>query len=239
MTSDQRIEPLNWRTLLRITLPIAMGYYAAGIAYGILAISAGLPSWLSIALSIVVFSGAAQYAAIPLFVANAGFIPLVLSTFLISLRHLFYTLALHPDLPKQRLQRWYSALALTDENYALLSIQSRAERKANIVRVNLLCQFYWVSASAIGVVLGNQFANVIPHLDFALPCLFAILAYEQFRQAQQWLPFGLAAISFFVAKAIMPEWTMLTAVLLCATVILLRYHYQQRRMAQGGANDNL
>ncbi|MBE2897565.1 AzlC family ABC transporter permease [Pasteurellaceae bacterium 20609_3] len=236
MTSSPN-TPQPWPRLLRLTLPIAMGYYAAGIAYGILAISAGLPSWLAIALSVVVFSGAAQYAAIPLFVAGAGFFPLVVSTFFISLRHVFYTLALHPDLPEKGLKRWYSALALTDENYALLSIQSRAERQANIVRVNLLCQFYWVSASAIGVLLGNQFANVIPHLDFALPCLFAILAYEQFRQAQQWLPFLLAAVSFLAAKVLLPNWPMLGAVMLCALMILLRYRHQQRQLLKGGAND--
>ncbi|MBE2896396.1 branched-chain amino acid ABC transporter permease [Pasteurellaceae bacterium HPA106] len=234
MTSNQCVTPRAWSSLLRLTLPIAMGYYAAGIAYGILAISAGLPSWLVIILSVVVFSGAAQYAAIPLFVVGAGFFPLVISTFLISLRHLFYTLALHPDLPDKGVKRWYSALALTDENYALLFIQTREERKANIVRVNMLCQFYWVSASAIGVVLGQQFADVIPHLDFALPCLFAILAYEQFRQAQQWLPFLLATVGFFIAKVIAPNWSMLGGVLFCAAVILVRFYYQQRRQ-QGGA----
>ena len=43
---------VNWTDLIKLTLPIAMGYYAAGIAYGILGVNAGLPAWLVIALSV-------------------------------------------------------------------------------------------------------------------------------------------------------------------------------------------
>ncbi|WP_159460732.1 AzlC family ABC transporter permease [Pasteurella testudinis] len=209
-----------------MTLPIAMGYYAAGIAYGILGVSAGLPLWLVVLLSVLVYSGAAQYAAIPLFASAAGFFPLVISTLLISLRQIFYTLALHQDLPKHGLKRWYATAAITDESYALLSSQDRNQRQNNVTRINLLCQFYWVSASLIGALLGAELAGAIPHLAFALPCLFIILAYEQYRQVRQISPIFLALIAFIAAKIFAADWVMLAAILGCIFVILIRYNLQ-------------
>lgn len=47
----------SWRNALKLTTPIFMGYLAAGIAYGILATSAGLPIWFTIVMSFTVFSG--------------------------------------------------------------------------------------------------------------------------------------------------------------------------------------
>lgn len=213
----------SWTELIKMTLPIAMGYYAAGIAYGILAISAGLPIWFAVLLSIFVYSGAAQYAAIPLFAASAGFFPLVISTLLISLRQIFYTLAMYADLPQKGWKRWYSTASITDESYALLAIQPQAERSLLSTRVNFLCQFYWVSSSLIGAVLGTQLAGMIPHLEFALPCLFVILAYEQYRQVRQISLLLLAVASFLLAKLLMENWIMLGAILCCVFVILARH----------------
>lgn len=217
----------SWRFLIKLTLPVAMGYYAAGIAYGILGIGNGLPAWLVVLLSIVVYSGAAQYAAIPLLATGAGFIPLVVGTLLISLRQIFYTLALYSDLPKNRLARWYSSASITDESYAIACSQPLAQRRANLLKINFLCQFYWVSASLIGVVLGEKFAGVIPHLDFALPCLFLILAYEQYRQIKRLFPIVLAFFAFLLAKWLFPTWVLLAAILFCVLVLLLRYNIFQ------------
>lgn len=203
-----------------------MGYYAAGIAYGILGVSAGLPGWLVVAMSIVIYSGAAQYAAIPLFVSGAGIIPLVLSTLFISLRHAFYTLALYDFLPKEKLKRFYATSALTDENYALLAIQPQASRENIFIRINFLCHFYWISASLIGVLLSSQVAELIPHLDFALPCLFAILAYEQYHRVQRKSAVLLAIIAFILAKVFLPNWLLLGAILFCTLIILLQRNEQ-------------
>ncbi|MGV6987582.1 AzlC family ABC transporter permease [Testudinibacter sp. P80/BLE/0925] len=213
----------SWRALIKLTLPIAMGYYAAGIAYGILGVSAGLPLWLVVLMSVFVYTGAGQYAALPLFAAAAGFFPIVINTFLISLRQIFYTLALHADLPKRGWRRWYGTFSITDESYALVSTQPPANRAIQMTQINFLCQFYWVSASLLGGLLGAELADSIPHLSFALPCLFIILAYEQYRQARQIFPIFLALIAFAVAKMFAADWLMLAAILVSILVILARY----------------
>ena len=224
---------VNWTDLIKLTLPIAMGYYAAGIAYGILGVNAGLPAWLVIALSVLVYSGAAQYAAIPLFASAAGFLPLVVGTLLISLRQIFYSLAQHQDLPPNGLKRWYATASITDESYALMSTQDSANRAEKMVRINFLCQFYWVSATIIGVLLGNEFSNAIPHLAFALPCLFIILAYEQYCRIRKLFPLLMALTAFIIAKIFMPSWVMLAAILLCIFFILAQHKRKLMLQIQG------
>lgn len=216
-------EDNSWRRLIKLTLPIAMGFYAAGIAFGVLAMSANLPWWLAFLMSLLVYTGAAQYAAIPLFASSAGPLAITLSTFLISLRHFVYTLVIRKELPQKGFVRFYSGAALTDESFSLLLTQPKSSRKSMVVRINFLCHFYWVSASLIGIVLGEGLNNLIPHLDFALPCLFIILAYEQFSQNREIFPLFVAPIAFLIALNFLPQWLILSAILLSVLAILLKF----------------
>lgn len=111
----------SWKSAIKLTTPIFMGYLAAGIAYGVLATNAGLPAWFTIVMCITVFSGTAQYAAIPFFVSGAGLVSIFLSTLLMSLRFIFYTLNMREFLPQEKPQRTLSIGYMTDENFALLS----------------------------------------------------------------------------------------------------------------------
>ena len=69
------------------------------MAFGVLASAAGIPWWMTIMISIIVFSGAAQYAAIPLVATGAGIFNLSVNTLVINLRHVFYELPLVDILP--------------------------------------------------------------------------------------------------------------------------------------------
>lgn len=216
------VNPENsWRNAFRLTLPILMGYLAAGIAYGILATSAGLPAWFTIVMSFTVFSGTAQYAAIPFFVSGAGLFSVFLSTLLMSLRFLFYTLNMHSILPKARLKRFFSTCYLTDESFALLTTFPAEMRQAMIYKVNLLGMTYWLAATIIGVTLGDSVSAFIPHLDFALPCLFAILAYEQYRSQKQWKPIFIALIGFLLARQISEQSVLLVSILIAIVIVAL------------------
>ncbi|MDE3936048.1 AzlC family ABC transporter permease [Glaesserella parasuis] len=47
----------SWESAFKLTLPIFMGYLAAGIAYGMLATNAGMPAWFTVVMCFTVFSG--------------------------------------------------------------------------------------------------------------------------------------------------------------------------------------
>lgn len=211
----------SWRAAAKLTAPIFMGYLAAGIAYGILATNAGLPAWFTILMCFTVFSGTAQYAAIPFFVAGAGLISIFLSTLLMSLRFVFYTLNMHQMLPQEKVQRALSVSYMTDENFALLTTLSPDDRRAMIFKTTLLGVGYWTFATVVGVVLGDSISEYIPNLDFALPCLFAILAYEQYKSQKQWKSIFIALVGFLLAYHINNSHTLLIAILIAIVIVAL------------------
>lgn len=211
----------SWKNALKLTSPIFIGYFAAGVPYGMLAINAGMPSWLVILMSFTVFSGTAQYAAIPMFTAAASPLSVLVSTILIHLRFNFYTLNMRPHLPDSRVKKISSVAYLTDEPFGVLSVLPPEARKSLMPKITLLGPIYWTFATIVGVLLGDALSPYIPNLDFALPCLFAILAYEQYRHAKNWKAFAIALICFLLAEQISEQSTLLIAILLAIVAVML------------------
>lgn len=221
----------RWRLAIQHSAPVAMGYLPAGIAFGVLMSAAGLPLWLTLAMSLILYSGAAQYAAIPLLATGAGPSTLALNTLIINLRHVFYGLPLLDSLPLGRLQRAYALFALTDESFSVLTTLPSALQRPLFVPIVFLNQCYWCVASLVGALIGAGLNEAVPHLDFALVCLFLILAYEQFQSKRAWWPCILALAAFALAKALTADYVLLTAVGLCVAAIVLRAAWQ----GKGGA----
>lgn len=220
IASPEKTNP--WRAAFKVSLPVAMGYYPAGIAFGVLASVAHLPWWVIVSMSIWAYAGAAQYAAIPLFANVAGILAVAINTLVINLRHVFYALPLLQQLPENRFKKAYCLFALTDETFSVLSVLPKKDQRAMMFKITFLNHFYWVSASIIGMFLGDQFNQLVPNLDFALACLFAVLLFEQYIAKRVWWPCILAACAFFLAKWLAPNYLLLLALGLCAVTILGR-----------------
>lgn len=212
----------TWPQAIKVSLPIAMGYVPAGAAFGVLASVAGIPWWVSIFISIVAFSGAAQYAAIPLFASGAGLFSVSLNTLLINLRHALYALPLLDALPEHKLKRGYCLFTLTDECFSLMTTLPKPEQKAVFFKMAVLVHGYWVGATILGLLVGQQLAHFVPNLDFALACLFVILWFEQVKAKQVWWPSALAILAFALSAWLLPQYVLVVALVLCVAVIVLR-----------------
>lgn len=212
----------TWPQAIKVSLPIAMGYAPAGAAFGVLASVAGIPWWVSVFISIVAFSGAAQYAVIPLFASGAGLFSISFNTLLINLRHALYALPLLDALPKNRLKRGYCLFTLTDECFSLMTTLPKADQKAVFFKMGLLVHGYWIAATILGLLVGQKLAHLVPNLDFALACLFVILWFEQVKTKKVWWPSALALMAFVIAAWLLPQYVLVVALLLCVSVILGR-----------------
>jgi predicted branched-subunit amino acid permease len=103
----------------RAELPILLGVAPFGMIYGALAIGAGLPRGAAQAMSSIVFAGSLQFVATQLFATGAPGVVLLLTTFIVNLRHMLYSASLAPYLHKLPGRwKWLLAYLLTDEAYA-------------------------------------------------------------------------------------------------------------------------
>ena len=101
-------------------LPFLAGTVPFGIVTGIATRAAGLSLWESVALTLLVFSGTAQIAALPLMVAGAPPLVVVFTALVISLRFVIYSAAAAPHFRKLSLA-WRLLLGYfnTDTGFAL------------------------------------------------------------------------------------------------------------------------
>src|SRR5437016_9044259 len=101
-------------------VPVLFGVVPFGLIYGALALEAGIPPGAALAMSSVVLAGSAQFVGTQLFAAGAPGALIILTTFIVNLRHMLYSASVAPYLSRLGL-RWKMLLAylLTDEAYAM------------------------------------------------------------------------------------------------------------------------
>src|SRR5690625_3572237 len=126
-------RPRSWRLALRYSIPIAMGYIPAAIAFGVLMRAADFPFWWALALSLFLYSGAAQFALIPMLAQAAHPLSMWVNISIINLRHIFYALPLLKVLPRGRIKKYYCLFGLTDESFSTLMTLRKTEQRRIIV----------------------------------------------------------------------------------------------------------
>ena len=101
------------------TLPVLTGYAFLGLAYGILMQSAGFPFWYPALISLVVYAGSMQYAAVPLL--GAAFDPAgaFFLTLMVNARHLFYGIAMLNWFKGTGWKKPYLIFGMCDETFSI------------------------------------------------------------------------------------------------------------------------
>ena len=164
-------------------LPIVLGYVPIGFAYGVLAGKSGISEANILLMSLIVFAGSAQFIAVGLFASGTGPAAVILTTFVVNLRHMLMAAALAPYLSgwKKRYLAFFS-YELTDETFALHSskVTELQESRVEALSLNVTAQFSWVMGTVLGIVASGLIGDVKPlGLDYALAAMFIGLLVGQ------------------------------------------------------------
>jgi 4-azaleucine resistance transporter AzlC len=149
------------RRLITEGLGIAASAFGFGLVYGLSARGAGFSPIEAMAMSLIVFAGAAQFAAVGYVASGLAWPGVVVLTALLNARHLLYSAALRPWLREVPLaRRAIMAHLLTDEAFALTIAHFRRlgrtdERGFWIAAIGSTL-VPWNLATLAGVVLGGQ-----------------------------------------------------------------------------------
>lgn len=198
------------------TLPLWLGAAPFGIAYALAARTAGLDSWQTLGMSMLVFAGASQLTAAGLFASGVGGLSIILTTLIINLRHLLLTASLAPALRTLNLlQRAGLAFSVTDESYAV-TVQRIVERQAGpalLLGSNLSLYVCWQLSTIAGLLLGG----IVPDtsalgLSLVFPLSFAVLLIPHLRSRPAWTAAIVAGIVGLGARLLLPgSWYILIA----------------------------
>jgi 4-azaleucine resistance transporter AzlC len=217
-----------WRGFV-LAQPLAPGVLVYALVFGALAGERGL-SWLQATLmSMAVYSGSAQLAALQVWSTQAGAVAALAVTVLaINARYVLYGAAIQPWLSQaSRGQAYLSLFVLGDGSWALAMKEYAAGyRDAGYILGGGLAGFFpWVG----GTLAGQLMANAIPDprswgLDFMLPAFAAAIGYSLWRGKADVLPLlGAVAVAVTMHLAAPSGWTIVLAGLAAGLVGALRH----------------
>ncbi len=187
-----------------------------GLLFGVLASEAGLAVHETLAFSVVVIAGAAQFTALQLMTENAPTLVVIASALAVNMRMAMYSASITPHLGALPLwKRAITAYFLVDQTYAasVLEYEKRPDQPLDqkfayfLGVMTPICP-PWYVVTVIGAALG---ARIPPSLglDFALPIAFlamigpllrtpahriAALAAVILALAFAWVPYNLGLI---------------------------------------------
>ncbi|WP_320006279.1 AzlC family ABC transporter permease [Maridesulfovibrio sp.] len=204
-------------------LPIVLGYLPVGFAYGVLARKSGISIDNTVLMSLIVFAGSAQFIAVGLIASGASALSVIITTFIVNLRHMLMSAALSPYLRKwTKLELAGFTFQLTDESFAVHSTRfaNGDTHKGESFLINSIAQAAWVGGTVLGIFSSTLINDVKPMgLDYALPAMFIALLIFQIKDKSHiivGLITGLLSTALALGGA--GQWNVIIATLIGATL---------------------
>lgn len=201
----------------RDALPLGLGIFVYGLAFGLVAAQAQFALAQALAISAAVYSGSAQLAALNLIqTGQVTLFALAATIMLMNARYIMFGAALRPWLSQTTPPLAYgSLLLLGDANWIMVmrAIENGERDRGYLAGSGLPMFVGWMSGTAIGALSGRILPD--PHAlgaDLMLPAFAAAMMTAMIRTRAALLPAGIGAV---VAVAVLelagPGWAIIAA----------------------------
>ena len=186
---------------VRAGLPLVLPTLALGVSFGVLARPVMGPV-APIAMSILVFSGAAQFAALSVLAAGGGAVAAITAGMLMNARWLPMGFAIGPSLRGGPLARAAQGQTIVDASFVLASRGDGSFDRGRLFGATAVQAAAWWSGTALGVLVGPSLPD--PQtlgLDAIFPAFYLALLVAETHGRRALLA---AAIGAAVTVALMP-----------------------------------
>ncbi|MEU7660535.1 AzlC family ABC transporter permease [Streptomyces lincolnensis] len=165
----------------------ALVWFASGIvglSFGAIAVAGGLPVWVPVVMSLVVYAGSAQFSAVGVLLAGGGPVAAAATGLLLNTRTAAFSLAVADLLGPGRLTRLLGAHLVTDETVAFALAQSDPARRRAAFWISGLGLFaVWNIGVLAGALAGGALGDTATYgLDAAFPAVLVALVLPALRE---------------------------------------------------------
>lgn len=168
---------------LGAALGIGVATGVGGFSFGVLAVGAGLTPLQAVVMSLLVFTGGSQFAAVGVIGSGGAAVTAVGSALLLATRNVAYGLSVAQLLPRRHLTRAAASQLVIDESTAMARAQETPrDAWGAFLATGLSVFILWNLGTAAGAILGGELDPERYGLDAMFPALFLALLAPQLRE---------------------------------------------------------
>jgi len=169
----------------RAALPFAAAGFLLAISFGIFARTAGVPAVAAIVMSLIMYAGSAQFAAVAILAQGGSVAAAVLAAILMNARYLVMGLALGPSLKGGAVRRAFEGQSVVDASWAMANRGGGRFDRHTLFGSSVPQYVTWQSGTVIGVVAGGALPDPAAlGIDAVFPAFFLALLLGELRSAE-------------------------------------------------------
>ncbi|CAN5305550.1 hypothetical protein BH18ACT9_BH18ACT9_14360 [soil metagenome] len=167
--------------ILRDSLAVGLATGTSGVSFGAIGVASGLSAPQTCALSLLVFTGASQFALVSVIASGGAPMSGAATALLLGTRNTLYGLRLAPQLGWSGWRRAAAAQFLIDESTAMsVNRDIRSAARIGFLGTGLAVFVLWNLATLIGVLAGEALGDPRTYgLDAAVGAAFLALLWPQ------------------------------------------------------------
>ena len=210
-------------------IQVALAVSVSGISFGALAVVSGFSVWHTMVLSLVMFSGASQFALIGIIGTGgiAAWVPAVLTAALLGLRNGLYALRMSPIIGPGVAKRTVAAQWTVDESTAVGSNQTSVDAgRAGFWTTAIALYIGWNLATLAGALLGDVVGDVRSYgLDAAAAAAFLGLVWPRLREGEPaFVALGAAVLTVVLLPVVPPGIPVVVVAVVAIAVAIWRHN---------------
>ncbi|MFI1073198.1 AzlC family ABC transporter permease [Streptomyces puniciscabiei] len=236
MTADGADKPD--RAVVRDALGVGVAVGLSGFAFGVTSAGSGLGLLQTCALSLLVFTGASQFALVGALAAGGNPFTAAAGAFFLGVRNAFYGLRLSQLLALPRAVRPFAAQWVIDETTAVTLAQpTRRARRIGFTVTGLTLYALWNLTTLLGALGAKAIGDTRAWgLDAAGPAVFLALLAPMLRTTTERAVAGLAVLLGLGLLPVLPAGVPVLMAALAAPIALVAEGRRARRGRQGGGH---
>jgi 4-azaleucine resistance transporter AzlC len=215
----------EFRKGLQAGISIGVGYFPIALTFGLLAKGSGLSLSETLLMSLLVFAGAAQYISLSLLSFGTGIFEIILTTFIVNIRHFLMSASLNEKVEEDRLlYKIFYSFGITDETFSVAATKEGTVTTGFMFGVILVSYSSWVVNSGLGHLIGASLPQTLQEsMGVALYAMFIGLLVPSMRKNIKVVMLAILAAAFnsiFTFEKLMaPGWAIVSATMLSAIIV--------------------
>ncbi len=213
------IKPRN-DAVERTSLSVAFTVGLYGAAFGAAGITAGFSILQTCLLSLLLFSGASQFAVVGIMGAGGSAVSAIATATLLGFRNALYGLQLAPILKVTGLKRIIASQITIDESTAVSTLQSNdSDQKRAFYLTGFGVYIFWNLFTFLGALGASAIGNPsVWGLDAAVPAAFCGLVWPRLKDKRLFLISASAIILALLLTPITPAGIPIITTVLLAII---------------------